>query len=69
VGYGAALLTGADDDHAARLHDAEVTIYYIQRVTAEPINFAELNQFWVEWIRDNCGTVLRGVPSPAVRRG
>jgi hypothetical protein len=67
VGYGAALLTSADDDHAARLHDAEVT-NYIQRVTAEPINFAELNQFWVEWIRDNCGTVLRGVPSPAVRR-
>jgi hypothetical protein len=37
------------------LHGAEVTIYYIQRTTARPINSAEHIRFWAEWIRDNKG--------------
>jgi len=37
------------------LHQAEVTIYYIQRQTAKPINSADHIRFWAEWIRDNNG--------------
>jgi hypothetical protein len=37
------------------LHGAEVTIYYIQRTTARPINSVEHIRFWAEWIRDNKG--------------
>jgi hypothetical protein len=37
------------------LHGAEVTIYYIQRLTAKPIRSAEHIRFWAEWIRDNNG--------------
>ena len=37
------------------LHGAEVTIYYIQRQSARPINSAAHIQFWAEWIRDNNG--------------
>jgi hypothetical protein len=37
------------------LHRAEVTIYYIQRTTARPINSADHIRFWEEWIRDNKG--------------
>jgi hypothetical protein len=32
-----------------------VTIYYIQRQSARPINSAAHIQFWAEWIRDNNG--------------
>jgi len=37
------------------LHGAEVTIYYIQRTTARPINSVEHIRFWADWIRDNKG--------------
>jgi len=37
------------------LYGAEVTIYYIQRQSARPINSAEHIRFWAEWIRDNNG--------------
>jgi hypothetical protein len=37
------------------LHGAEVTIYYIQRVTAKPLNSVDHIRFWAEWIRDNKG--------------
>ena len=37
------------------LHGAEVAIYYIQRVTAKPLNTASHIQFWADWIRDNKG--------------
>jgi hypothetical protein len=37
------------------LHGADVTIYYIQRLAAKPINSADHIRFWVEWIRDNNG--------------
>jgi hypothetical protein len=37
------------------LHGAEVTIYYIQRVTAKRMNSADHIRFWTEWIRDNKG--------------
>ena len=37
------------------LYGAQVTIYYIQRLSAKPINSAEHIRFWAEWIRDNNG--------------
>jgi hypothetical protein len=37
------------------LHGAEVSIYYIQRATAKPLNSATHIQFWADWIRDNNG--------------
>jgi hypothetical protein len=37
------------------LHGAEVTIYYIQRVTAKPLSSADHIRFWAEWVRDNKG--------------
>jgi len=37
------------------LHGAEVTIYYVQRLTARPINSADHIRFWAEWVRDNNG--------------
>jgi hypothetical protein len=37
------------------LHGAEVTIYYIQRVTAKRLNSADHIRFWADWIRDNKG--------------
>lgn len=37
------------------LHGAAVTIYYIQRATARPVNSASHIQFWADWIRDNNG--------------
>jgi hypothetical protein len=37
------------------LHGAEVTIYYIQRVSAKPFNSADHIRFWVDWVRDNKG--------------
>jgi len=37
------------------LHGAEVTIYYVQRVTAKPLNSVDHIRFWAEWIRDNKG--------------
>jgi hypothetical protein len=37
------------------LYDAQVTIYYIQRLSAKPINSADHIRFWAEWIRDNNG--------------
>ena len=37
------------------LHGADVTIYYIQRTTARPINSVEHIRFWADWIRDNKG--------------
>ncbi len=41
------------------LHGAEVTIYYIQRVTAKPLNSADHIRFWADWIRDNKGRFKR----------
>ncbi len=37
------------------LHRAAVTIYYIQRRSAKPINTVDHIRFWTEWIRDNNG--------------
>jgi len=37
------------------LYNAEVTIYYIQRLPAKPINSVDHIRFWAEWIRDNNG--------------
>ena len=37
------------------LHGAAVSIYYIQRATAKPVNSASHIQFWADWIRDNNG--------------
>jgi hypothetical protein len=37
------------------LYGAQVTIYYIQRLPAKPINSADHIRFWAEWIRDNNG--------------
>jgi hypothetical protein len=37
------------------LHGAAVSIYYIQRQTARPINSVDHIRFWEEWIRDNDG--------------
>jgi len=37
------------------LHGAEVTIYYVQRLTGRPISSADHIRFWAEWIRDNNG--------------
>jgi hypothetical protein len=37
------------------LYGAEVTIFYIQRSSAKPINSADHIRFWAEWIRDNKG--------------
>jgi len=37
------------------LHGAEVTIYYIQRVTAKPVSSTDHIRFWAEWVRDNKG--------------
>jgi hypothetical protein len=37
------------------LHGAEVTIYYIQRVTAKPISSVDHIRFWADWVRDNKG--------------
>jgi hypothetical protein len=37
------------------LHGAEVTIYYIQRVTAKPLSSVEHIRFWADWVRDNKG--------------
>jgi hypothetical protein len=37
------------------LHGAEVSIYYIQRVSAKPFNSADHIRFWADWIRDNKG--------------
>jgi hypothetical protein len=48
------------------LYGAEVMIYYVQRMSAKPINSADHIRFWAEWIRDNNGrlkqaTKLQGV--------
>jgi len=48
------------------LFGAEVAIYYIQRLSAKPINSADHIKFWAEWVRDNNGrfkqaTKLQGV--------
>jgi hypothetical protein len=48
------------------LHGADVTIYYVQRLTAKPVDSADHIRFWAEWIRDNNGrlrqaTKLQGV--------
>lgn len=48
------------------LYGAQVTIHYIQRQTARPINSVDHIRFWAEWIRDNNGrfkeaTKLQGV--------
>jgi len=48
------------------LYGAQVTIYYIQRQSAKPINSADHIRFWADWIRDNNGrlkqaTKLQGV--------
>src|SRR5262249_50445147 len=37
------------------LYGAQVSIYYIQRLSAKPINSADHIRFWAEWIRDNNG--------------
>lgn len=37
------------------LHGAEVTIYYVQRLTARPISSVDHIRFWAEWVRDNNG--------------
>jgi hypothetical protein len=37
------------------LHGAEVLIYYVQRMSAKPINSADHIRFWADWIRDNNG--------------
>ena len=37
------------------LHGAEVTIYYVQRVTAKPLNSVDHIRFWAEWVKDNKG--------------
>ncbi len=37
------------------LHGAEVTIYYIQRVTPKPLSSADHIRFWADWVRDNKG--------------
>jgi hypothetical protein len=37
------------------LHGAEVTIYYVQRLTGRPISSADHIRFWAEWVRDNNG--------------
>jgi len=37
------------------LYGAEVTIYYIQRLSAKPINSVDHIRFWAEWIHDNNG--------------
>jgi hypothetical protein len=37
------------------LHGAEVSIYYIQRVSAKPFSSADHIRFWADWIRDNKG--------------
>jgi hypothetical protein len=37
------------------LHGAEVTIYYVQRLTGKPISSADHIRFWAEWVRDNNG--------------
>jgi hypothetical protein len=37
------------------LHGADVTIYYIQRVTAKPLSSVDHIRFWAEWVRDNNG--------------
>lgn len=48
------------------LYGAQVTIYYVQRQSAKPINSADHIRFWADWIRDNNGrlkqaTKLQGV--------
>jgi hypothetical protein len=48
------------------LHGADVTIYYVQRLSAKPINTVDHIRFWADWIRDNNGrlkqaTKLQGV--------
>ncbi len=45
---------------------ADVTIDYVQRQTAHPIDSGEHIRFWTDWIRDNDGrlvaaTKLQGV--------
>ncbi len=37
------------------LHGAEVTIYYVQRVTSKPISSLDHIRFWADWVRDNKG--------------
>jgi hypothetical protein len=37
------------------LHGAAVTIYYVQRLSARPLNSVDHIRFWAEWIRDNNG--------------
>lgn len=37
------------------LHGAEVDIFYIQRITARPLNSGAHIQFWLDWINDNNG--------------
>jgi hypothetical protein len=37
------------------LHGAEVSIYYVQRLTSRPISSTDHIRFWAEWVRDNNG--------------
>jgi hypothetical protein len=37
------------------LRGADVTIYYVQRVTAKPISSTDHIRFWADWVRDNKG--------------
>jgi hypothetical protein len=37
------------------LHGATVSIYYIQRQSARPLNSVDHIKFWAEWVRDNNG--------------
>jgi hypothetical protein len=43
------------------LYGAEVTIYYIQRLSNKPIRSVDHIRFWADWIRDNNGRLKEAV--------
>ena len=55
LSYGRYKASRAYQKFRTNLYGAEVTIFYIQRSSAKPINSADHIRFWAEWIHDNNG--------------
>jgi hypothetical protein len=43
--------------YSTDLHGADVTIYYVQRLTRRPVNTVAHVRFWTDWFSDNNGRV------------
>jgi len=55
LSYGRYKASRAYKKFRTNLYGAQVTIYYIQRLSAKPINSVDHIRFWAEWIHDNNG--------------